>query len=184
MGWVALALAALALFGFYILFSDGDKRQALTDDLTTKAGEGEVLVKVPTASGQAIGLAIRDDAIFVATKDQISRYERTDIMEASVETDEATVSKVSRTSQAGGALAGAVIAGPVGAVIGGLSGSSRTSKAPPKDVRLRLVMDDTMRPIIDISFIEMTATGLTHGDLALREADEWLARLKSVIRQN
>lgn len=180
--WVAVGMGALAVFGFWGLAQDDQQRGNLADLMRQHAGDGEILCKKPQLA-PAIGLAVRDGEFFIGSGETVVRFDASAMIEATVQTDGATTTKVSRGSQLGGAAVGAVLAGPLGAAVGALSGSSRTATAPPKDVRLRMVIDSDDFPLLDIPFIEATATGTTHGLLAVREADEWLARLKVMMRR-
>lgn len=180
--WMAVGMGALAIWGFMGLAKDGEQRDNLADLVRQHAGEGDVLCKKPQLA-PAIGLAIREGEFFVGSGETVVRFPSSALIEATIQTDGATTTKVSRGSQLGGAAVGAVLAGPLGAAVGALSGSSRTAAAPPKDVRLRMVVDSDDFPLLDIPFIEATATGVTHGHVAVREADEWLARLKVMMRR-
>lgn len=180
--WVIIALGGLAIFGFLNLVRDTEQRGQLDALLRQHAGEGEVLSK-KSQIGPSIGLALRGDRFFLGVDQAVVEFPSSAIIEASVQTDGATVTRVSRSSQIGGAAVGAVIAGPLGAAVGALSASSRTALSTPKDVRLRLVIDSDDFPLVDIPFIEATATGVTNGHVALRQAEEWLARIKVLMRR-
>lgn len=180
--WVALGMGALSIWGFMKLGKDGEQRVALTEMIRQHAGDGDILCKKPQMA-PAMGLAIRNGAFFIGSGETVVKFPASALIEATVQTDGATTTKVSRGSQLGGAAVGAVLAGPLGAAVGALSGSSRTVVAPPNDVRLRMVIDSDDFPLLDIPFVEATATGVTHGHLAAREADEWLAKLKVMMRR-
>lgn len=74
-----------------------------------------------------------------------------DILESHIIEDGVSVNKTSRTSQIGGALLGGVLAGGVGAIIGGLSGSTTTQKEV-KNISLQIIVNDTDNPIKDVNF--------------------------------
>jgi hypothetical protein len=63
------------------------------------------------------------------------------------------VTKTSRSSQLGGALVGGILAGGVGAVVGGLSGSTRTTTTSQiSSLVLKILVDDLEKPNFNVSF--------------------------------
>jgi len=74
-----------------------------------------------------------------------------DILSVEIHEDGGAVTSTSRASQAGGALLGGLALGGVGVLIGGLSGSSKTSNTIER-VDSRITVNDTKSPIHDIQF--------------------------------
>jgi len=64
-----------------------------------------------------------------------------------------TVTKTSRTSQVGGVLVGGALLGGVGAVIGGLSGKTKSSQRIT-GMTLRVVVNDIKIPVYELTFME------------------------------
>ncbi|TFJ93651.1 SHOCT domain-containing protein [Lentibacillus salicampi] len=83
----------------------------------------------------------------------INKYTYRDILEIEIIQDGNTLTKTNRGSQVGGALLGSVLAGGVGAVIGGLSGSS-TSEDKVESLCLRIVVNDTNNPVRLVYFLK------------------------------
>jgi hypothetical protein len=81
-----------------------------------------------------------------------------EILESAVEvvSDGATesVTRTSRTSQLGGALVGNAVFGPLGAVVGGLSGKkhTKTKDTALKIYRLHITVNDVKRPVRTVTF--------------------------------
>lgn len=75
-----------------------------------------------------------------------------DILSAELFEDGSSITKTSRSSQLGGALVGGLVFGGLGAVVGGLSGNTRTS-SKIKHIDLRLVVNDTSSPLHDVAFL-------------------------------
>ena len=94
-----------------------------------------------------------------------------------------SVTKTLRSSQIGGALIGGIAMGGVGAIIGGLSGKTMTSNKI-KRVDLRLVVDDTVSPLHDVTFmnVEGNKNGLIHTH-AMSQARHWHGILEVLIKR-
>lgn len=89
-----------------------------------------------------------DDAI-------IQRINFDDIVEVKVNSDSSTITSTSRGSQLGGAIVGGVLAGGAGAIIGGLSGKTKSSESMKKLV-LEIVVNSISNPVIEIPFYDST----------------------------
>lgn len=106
-----------------------------------------------------------------------------DLLSSEIFEDGESVTKTVRSSQVGGALVGAVLLGGVGAVIGGLSGKTRT-QGKVKRVDLRIVVNDSKAPAHDINLLatEVKTGGLLHQQ-AMEQARHWHNVISVLIRQ-
>lgn len=181
--WLALALGALAIWGFVTMGQDSTQKNEVLEKATARLPTGSPILIKKSAMGLLRGIGISEDCILLIDGKNMHPIESTGLITVEVVTDGAIINAVSRPSQIAGGLIGAAVAGPVGAIIGGLGASSRTTAAPPKQVKLRLILADAIYPKFDIDFIEMTATGNTPGMAALDEAETWLARLQGVLHK-
>ncbi|MHA7138164.1 SHOCT domain-containing protein [Rossellomorea arthrocnemi] len=77
-----------------------------------------------------------------------------DIIESEVKIDNISVTKTARGSQLGGAIIGGVVAGGVGAVIGGATGSKKTSDKI-KSIELQMIINDSKDPIQKAEFLKL-----------------------------
>lgn len=101
------------------------------------------------------------------------------IMRCDLVLDSETVSNTERGSQIVGAAVGALLAGGVGAIIGGLSGGKR-SKKKLSEIALKVVVDDLKNPMYLIPiYSEKKARTPTKEEL--REVDEWHSLLQVII---
>lgn len=75
-----------------------------------------------------------------------------DIIQSEVIIDNETVTKTARGSQVGGAVIGGVLLGGVGAIIGGLSGGTR-SKEEIRNIDIKLTVNDMNDPVSVITFL-------------------------------
>lgn len=95
----------------------------------------------------------------------------------------ATITKTVRSSQLGGALIGGLALGGVGAIIGGLSGKTRTSGKVTK-VDLRLTVNDTKNPLHDVNFLnlETKKDGFLYQQ-AMQRARHWHGLIEVLIKR-
>ena len=114
-------------------------------------------------------------------KSRVATYH--DILSAEISENGTTVTRTSRTSQIGGALLGGLMVGPVGALIGGLSGK-RYSDDVVGRLDLRIIVNDSQNPTHVITFLNAeTKKKATTYAMALEHAQRWYAILKVVIEQ-
>lgn len=106
------------------------------------------------------------------------------ILETRIVENGATVTKTSRTSQIGGAALGGLLAGNVGAMVGGLSGK-KTSENEVSSLELIIIVNSFNDPIIKIPFFDVRSsvkktdkTYLT----ALNDVQKWNAILGTLIQ--
>lgn len=76
-----------------------------------------------------------------------------DVLSSEIFVDGETITKTARGSQLAGALIGGLALGGVGAIIGGLSGKTRSSEKV-KRVDLRITVNDTKSPLHDINLMD------------------------------
>jgi hypothetical protein len=74
------------------------------------------------------------------------------IVSVAIYEDGNSITETVRSSQLGGALVGGLLAGGVGAVIGGLSSKTETRQTV-RDISLRFVLDDTRNPLCDVRLL-------------------------------
>lgn len=180
---VILVLGGLAIWGFVQIGKDNQQKQGIVDQLTSQLPGGSPVLMKKAMAGALRGIGFGDGELILVDNQTSEVLPISGLVSAEVITDNATVQKVSRSSQVVGGLAGAALAGPVGAIIGGLGASSRTASAPPKAVKLRLITTSRNYPKFDVDFIEMTATGNTQGLVALDEAETWFARIQGMLHE-
>lgn len=94
----------------------------------------------------------------------------------------------SSTRSIGGAILGGALFGGVGAIVGGLGGSSE-SKSTANTIEIRLIVNDKENPICDIDFLDMKShvgiekTSQTYISCA-KEARIWYGYFEVMVKNN
>ncbi|MCY8564549.1 immunity protein [Bacillus sonorensis] len=119
-------------------------------------------------------------------------YPFSQIVESSIALDNEIVSKTSRGEQISGAAIGGVLAGGVGAIIGGLSSGSKQITMV-KSITMKITVDDFKNPVHYIDFLPSFDTpDYSHPGFkkdseiiktALKKADYWQGVMDLAIRK-
>lgn len=117
-----------------------------------------------------------------------------DVLEVTLCENGNEVTTTSRTSQIGGALLGSVVAGGVGAVIGGLSGKKQ-SHQEIDSIYIKVVVNDFDNPVhnficydstvqkkYDITYVAMKKDDPKYNDI-METVNQWYSILKFVIKE-
>ncbi|WP_286926644.1 MULTISPECIES: hypothetical protein [Lysinibacillus] len=108
-----------------------------------------------------------------------------DILSVEIIEDGVSVTRTSRSSKLGGELVG-VLAGGVGAIIGGTSGSKTTTENI-KQINLLITVNDIHNPIYTINFfssnVDSTLQNTNHKD-AIMVCKEWYSILTHIIKKD
>lgn len=109
-----------------------------------------------------------------------------DIIEVKVNSDSTTITSTSRGSQLGGALVGGVLAGGAGAVIGGLSGKTKSNESIKKLV-LEIVVNSISNPVIEVPFYDSKIVELKAGtpqhDEITQKINLWYRKFTVILHQ-
>lgn len=133
----------------------------------------------------AVGLS--DDAQSIALAGNrwvgVAVFEPRELLSCEVFIDGQSESRTDRGSQLGGAVIGGLLFGPAGAIIGGLSGTRRTSRKIAS-VQLRIEVDEPKNPLHDIILLNKEV-GPKDKRLssALTDARTWHANIAALIRK-
>ncbi|WDQ30457.1 hypothetical protein PTQ21_18640 [Paenibacillus marchantiae] len=117
---------------------------------------------------------------------EIRVFSSSDILELELVEDDVQLTRTTRGSQVGGAIVGSVLAGGVGAVIGGLSGQKTTSNDKVKRVYLKLMVNDIKRPNVTVDFLNEKKEILKKDKKAIdasNKANHWYGVLSVLIKR-
>lgn len=121
---------------------------------------------------------------FPANSSNPTEITHENLQSAELMIDGTSVAHASRPRQIGGALVGAAVAGPVGALIGGLGAKSST-KEYVKRVDLRIVLNSGSSSIIDVPMAKAPGKGAKKGSLLYKdfdaEARQWHSYLSRIL---
>lgn len=189
--------------GFY-LFKQGDKQEAIIlNNKLDKLSEQQKQLKEFTISQKYLSSDIhstilldeeRKKVCFIFTnKNTPEIYNYKDILVSEILEDGKTITSTSRTSQIGGAIIGGVIAGGIGAIVGGLGGK-QTSELEVNKIDLKIVVNNNISPNKFINFL--TPELDVYGKLsavkkdnpryisAIKSANHWHSLLSFSLKQD
>lgn len=106
-------------------------------------------------------------------------YDFRDILQTEILENGSTVTKTSRRSQVGGALLGSMLAGGAGAVIGGLSGATK-SQNEVKKVQLQIIVNDTKKPFHRITFMS-EEKAVSKENMIYKHANKLITHWQSIL---
>ena len=158
--WVFIFMGGIICISLYLKFSDAEKANLINADIEWH------IKKIPdfTVTQKFISLHLysaiaidegRKKVCLVlngpgGVSNRIISYN--EILSCEIYEDGAVVTKTVRSSQLGGALIGGLALGGVGAIIGGLSGSTKTSDKVNR-IDIRITVNDTKNPLHDVNFL-------------------------------
>ncbi len=107
-----------------------------------------------------------------------------EIVSVEIARDGQSLQRTNRGSQVMGAAVGAALLGPVGLLVGGVTGSRRTTEKV-KHLSLKVYTNDVHCPVQEIVFFHQSA-GLSPDSaqvrLAAQQLDEWYGRFLTILR--
>ncbi|MBU5441729.1 SHOCT domain-containing protein [Paenibacillus sp. MSJ-34] len=193
-------------FGVYILFKDNQKREQEKENKVKKFNEkittlwdieGFDVTQRFISADFDTGLVLDEQTnrlcIIYSQFNEIKILKYRDILAVEVIEDNESVNKTSRSSQIGGALIGSVVAGGVGAIIGGLSGKS-ISSTKIKKLDLKIVVNDISQPVYILNFMNCISettgeelSGVSKDDPkykdALKNVTHWHSLISVLIKR-
>lgn len=121
--------------------------------------------------------------IILGASNNSKKYDFADIISVDLCKNGATITSTNRGSQILGAIAGGIAFGGVGAIIGGLSGST-TSSEKIKQIAIRVTVEDVSNPSYEINFFR-SPEGLPETMLrqTMKEVDERHALIVNAMRK-
>ena len=108
-----------------------------------------------------------------------------ELVAVEIERDGRSVTKTNRGNQVAGAAVGALLLGPAGLLLGGLTGSKRQEEKI-KRIALKIYTNHIVSPIIDFAFLN-SWVGLDVNSFAVKgaaqNADQWYGRFRAILHE-
>lgn len=184
---ITTTLVITAIIGVILLFlafrSAGKRAQAVTAALeglqdfspvdTFVSMFGPLSISVDSNRAKVVLVPKAGAPVILSSKD---------ILGVEVIRDGTSVQKTNRGSQVAGAAVGGVLLGPVGILLGGLTGSKRTEEKV-KNLSLRIFTSNVANPVFNIVFYE--SPGADPNDTLVKDAASqlgaWDGRLRAIM---
>lgn len=138
--------------------------------------------KMTFAPGDAVGIDYAANRIAIQSNGKQKIIAFADLVSVEICEDGETVSKTNRSGQALGAAVGAIALGPVGALIGGLSGS-KTSRQKISKASINLITKDIDMPFAELKIYQgqpIDKGGFIYNQ-STKDTMEWYGRLRAII---
>lgn len=133
----------------------------------------------PSISLDAVG----ERFAIAAPGEQPKVFRFNQLVAVEIEKNGQSITRTNRGDQAAGAAAGAILLGPAGLLLGGLSGSKRHEEMI-KRVTLKIYTNDLLAPITTIHFLD-SWSGFKADSFIVRtaanSADEWHGRFRAIL---
>lgn len=190
-GWIALVVVGVVIAAVIQAMVAGDKAKRLVEAMSAHPGFSADFTLVGV-NGLGLAHEAASDRVLFAqllSNDEtfVKVYDARDLVSVELLEDGSTVTQTARGSQVGGALVGAVLAGGVGAIIGGLSGKTHASSRI-ETIALRITVADNKMPCRIIELLSMpSGSGFERSNDVAKQligrAREWYSRLEIIIKR-
>lgn len=183
-GWVILAFVIGMIIVAIGSSKNAKQRKAKQDSfINEQEKEGIVLSNKTNIENGVISIDKgREKIVYIDDKGSSlikKEFSFADIISCELIKDGQTIYKKSATRTIGGAIVGGVISGGVGAIIGGLSGSSK-EKEKVNSIDIKITLRDIDNPSFKFKFFEYKGTRILL-DSSIKSAEEWKDRISAII---
>ncbi len=179
-----LVVGAIALV-FVIAHGQNEQARKAQDSLASVPGFRTSAAFVSSFNKHGIAIEHDSKRVLLSSPNATKLLQPSEIIDVELLEDNHSLLKTNRASQLGGAVVGGLLLGGVGAVIGGLSGSKRSTARVSK-LTLRITTTDFELPNHDIVFFEWLDKGIERNSPIyqprLKEAELWHGRVAQVLR--
>ena len=183
-GWVILVFVVMMVIVAICSSNNAKKRKEKQDSFIKEQECNGVILSNKTNIENGV-IAIdkdREKIVYIDDKGNNlvkKEFSFSDIISCELIKDGVTIYKKSATRTIGGAVIGGVLSGGVGAIIGGLSGSSK-EKEKINSIDIKITLRDIDNPSFKFKFFEYKGT-LILIDSSIRSAEEWKDRITAII---
>ena len=186
MTW-STVIAAFILLAILAVAVDGWERKSRRNAIAALPNFQPAILE--DAGKMSIGLAIDPNSqqfVLLPKKQPPKLYAFSDLVAVEVQKNGQSYETSNRGSQITGAAVGAVLLGPLGLLVGGLSGSKKKVETV-RELSLKLYLTDLQHPVTELVFfksrIDHKPTDFVVKDAAKR-LDDWYGRLRTIVAAN
>ena len=187
MGYIALFFVLVIVAAIIVIIVNAKARKAMSAELSKLPGFSVTQEVMSEDAKTGFAFDDRSNKICLIAKQGSSIETRVmdyrDILSVEMFEDGESITKTSRGSQLGGALLGGIVFGPLGAVVGGLSGSKKSENKVMR-IDLRLAVNDTTSPVHNVNFLlgAVNKSSFTYKQ-AHKKATHWSAIIEALIKR-
>ncbi|HWJ80199.1 MAG TPA: hypothetical protein VNR61_19210 [Niallia sp.] len=164
--------------------------EGVTNDVYWTDGNillGKTAISINEKESNVIILHVPDTNKSISTViPKLVKVKFEDIIEVKINSNSTIITSTSRGSQVGGALVGGALFGGVGAIIGGLSGSTKSTESI-KQLALEIIVDSIANPIITIPFYKSEISELKPNtpkyEKITKEINEWYGKFTVILHR-
>jgi hypothetical protein len=115
----------------------------------------------------------------------LSEVDFGDVLGVEVLRNGTSITKTNRGSQVAGAAVGALLLGPVGLLLGGVTGSKRQDEKV-KRLAIKILVNDLKNPVHEVLFFDgpESKNDSLLVKMAVGQLDEWEGRVKAILSRN
>lgn len=184
--WVSITMLILGIIAWILSskISASEKSKSINAISNIPEFTPDVSEIFPDSSALAIDanrkkVAIVDMGLGVRN---VGVFEFSDIVAVEVCRDGKSVIKTNRGSQVAGAAVGAILLGPFGLLLGGLTGSKRTEEKISR-LSLKIYTNDLGRPVREVAIFSQIPAMKAEvvNKIYGPKADEWYGRLRVIV---
>lgn len=184
MFWIVLVGVSVVILAIISAVNHNNKMDAARQRVTARYKPSELFV---SSEDQAlVGLNFDHQKVILGSGKSERAFDFSQIVSVEANENGSTLTSTNRGSQVVGAAVGALALGGIGAIVGGLSGSSR-SRSRLQSLSLRVIVDDRSNPVYSIYFFKSSSEkGVDPSDYSAKEArsklDRFHAHLVNAMR--
>ncbi|HEX8534343.1 MAG TPA: hypothetical protein VF662_09255 [Allosphingosinicella sp.] len=178
--WILIAIIIVGLLIYGVSAANKIKKQHEAENATfTGAHQGwEIYVSAFDRGVLALDHDRRRLAVGTVTNHVEVAWSAINSVE--IEKNGQSIQQTNRGSQVMGAAVGAVLLGPLGLLVGGLTGSKR-QRERVSDLSLKILIDERSEPVHRISFFRMAGNGVDSNSPLLKEPARRLEHFHALL---
>lgn len=182
-GWFLVIIAIAFIWGIISAIGNSQKAKEQGNALATIPDFKSAVVFKGAYGGAGVAIdAERDKFAISYGPNNTKVFGFADLVAVEVLRNGSSVHKTNRGSQVAGAAVGAVLLGPVGLLLGGLTGSKRSEEKIDR-LSLKVFTNDLVNPVHEIVFfnIPKSKPDSLVVKQASQELDAWFGRFQTIL---